>query len=49
MTPLEITKLIVADLDSRGLKNPNIRKNALKRVWEYKRPPQIRLHSQSSS
>ena len=37
MTPLEITKLIVADLDSRGLKNPNIRKNALKRVWEYMR------------
>lgn len=37
MTPLEITKLIVADLDSRGLKNPNIRKNALKRVLEYMR------------
>ena len=37
MTPLEITKLIVADLDSRGLKNPNIRKNALKNVWEYMR------------
>lgn len=37
MTPLEITKLIVADLDSRGLKNPNIRKNALKKVLEYMR------------
>ena len=35
MTPLEINNLIVADLDSRGLKDPNIRKNALKRVWEY--------------
>ena len=37
MTPLEITKLIVADLDSRGLKNPSIRKNALKKVLEYMR------------
>lgn len=37
MTPLEISKLIVADLDSRRLKKPNIRKNALKRVLEYMR------------
>lgn len=37
MTPLEITELIFAELDSRELKNPNIRKNALKRVWEYMR------------
>ena len=37
MTFSEITKLIVADLDSRGLKKPNIRKNALKRVLEHMR------------
>lgn len=35
MTPVEITKLIFADLDSRDLKNPEIRKSALKKIWEY--------------
>lgn len=47
MTHLEITKLIHDDLDSRGLKNPSIRKNALKKVLEYMKRSDVFIQNNS--